>query len=433
MKLKIILNLAFIPSTAIPVLDLSVKGPNDATFINDYLYSGYFALNDLVTSFVATSTCQKTPGKCTEKQYVNARMDGVADFPNGKYIDAGFWANIGFIFGLLMIIAFCLPVANVIVYLVQEKETKMRESMYMMAMRSDVLWLSWIFHFLCLFVPLAILLTIAGSLLFEYSSPEYVFFYFMTFFLASISYCIFISTLFNKARSAAVAGCLLYFAGYIIYIGVNFGTTIERSTVLAASIHPAAAFCFAALSFQNYEDSNIGITSYTWTKRGDTVPVSFQDTLDMLFIDIFIYAVLAWYFSNTFPSEYGTQKPWYFPLLPSYWLSCFSSCTTFFGFSAVHLYDNVNRKSVSDADVEMATLSDVPVEEVSQALKDQVGSKLCIDIQGLVKEFSTATGPKRAVDNLNLTMYSGEITALLGRVLEAGRANLSYAYHFQFV
>jgi len=30
-------------------------------------------------------------------------------------------------------------------------------------------------------------------------------------------------------------------------------------------------------------------------------------------------------------------------------------------------------------------------------------------------------------------MYSGEITALLGRVLEAGRVNLSYIYHFQSV
>jgi ABC-type multidrug transport system ATPase subunit len=33
---------------------------------------------------------------------------------------------------------------------------------------------------------------------------------------------------------------------------------------------------------------------------------------------------------------------------------------------------------------------------------------------GLSKEFSTPTGIKKAVDDLNLTMYSGQITALLG-------------------
>lgn len=394
---------------------MTIKGPDDTTNIHNYLDSGYLALHDIVTSYVATSTCRKTPGKCTSKQFVESKLSGVADFPNHKYINAGFWAQIGFIFGLLMIIAFCLPIANVIVYLVSEKESKMRETMYMMAMRSDVLWLSWIFHFLCLFFPLAILLSIVGMVLFEYSNILLVFFYFITFFLASISYCIFISTLFNKARSAAVAGSLLFFAGYIIYIGVNFGTEIKRSAVIGASIHPAAAFCFAALSFQNYEDANIGITFNTWTKQGDTVPVSFQDTLNMLFVDIFIYAVLAWYFSNTFPSEYGTQKPWYFPLMPSYWFSCCCDLGSYFG--SVQTYDRVNKKSVSDADIEMANLSAIPVEEVSQALKDQVASKQCIEIQGLVKEFSTATGPKRAVDNLNLTMYSGEITALLGTSL----------------
>ena len=407
---SVFMQLDLFPPTDIPVLDLSAKGPKDATYIQDYLNSDYFSLSDVVTSFIATSTCQKTPGKCKSNEAVITRLQGVADFPNGQYINAGFWTNIGFVFGLLMIIAFCLPIANVIVYLVQEKESKMRESMYMMALRSDALWLSWLFHFLCLFVPLSIILTLAGVFLFEYSSGTYVFFYFMTFFLASISYCIFISTLFNKARSAAVVGCLFFFGGYIIYIGVNFGTAIKRSAVLAASIHPAAAFCFAALSFQTYEDANIGITSYTWDKKGDIVPVSFQDILNMLFIDIFIYAVLAWYSSNAFPSEYGTHKPWYFPLLPSYWISFFG-CG---GSLGDNHYRNLNTKSIGDADIEMARLNEVHVEDVSQALKDQVAAKTCIDVQGLVKEFSTATGIKRAVDNLNLTIYSGEITALLG-------------------
>jgi len=69
----------------------------------------------------------------------------------------------------------------------------------------------------------------------------------------------------------------------------------------------------------------------------------------------------------------------------------------------------------SDGDVELApSSSSNTVEEVSQALRDQLAAKTCIDIRGLVKEFTTGTGIKRAVDNLNLTIYSGEITALLG-------------------
>ena len=384
---------------------LAIKSSFETSNNMAYINSGYLALSDFVTTFILTLTCRKS-NTCGPDESIQVNALGVADFPNGKFINAGFWENIGFIFGLLMIIASCLPISNVIIYLVQEKETKMRETMYMMAMRSDALWLSWIFHFLCLFVPLSILLALAGQVLFEYSSFIYVFFYFITFFLASISFCIFISTLFNKSRSAAVVGSLLFFMGYIIYLGVQSEATITRGAVLAASIHPAAAFCFAALAFQQFEDSQIGITSFTWKTQVDLVPFSFQDTLNFLFIDIFIYAFLAWYTSNTFPSEYGTQKPWYFIFLPSYW-------TSVFGFESSSSYSKVH-SSGPDGDIEMATSNAAVVEEVSPVLTEQLAANTCIRIRGLVKEFQTATGVKRAVDNLDLNIFSGEITALLG-------------------
>jgi ATP-binding cassette subfamily A (ABC1) protein 3 len=213
------------PLTSDPNLDISIKSSRGDTNLPGYVDSNTFSLSDYVNSYVATETCQRNPSSsnlkniCGKNETVVARLEGVAKFPNEKYKVAGFWSQIGFIFGLLLIVAFCLPVANMIASLVQEKETKMRETMMMMALRSDALWLSWIFHFICLFLPLAILLTLAGGLLFQYSSGSYVFIYFMTFFLASISYAIFISTMFNKSRSAAVVGCLFYFAGYIIYVG----------------------------------------------------------------------------------------------------------------------------------------------------------------------------------------------------------------------
>ncbi|KAH8098507.1 ATPase [Aureococcus anophagefferens] len=41
----------------------------------------------------------------------------------------------------------------------------------------------------------------------------------------------------------------------------------------------------------------------------------------MLIADMVLYGLLAWYFNQVIPwSEYGTPKPFYFPLLPSYWL-----------------------------------------------------------------------------------------------------------------
>eukprot|EP01035_Chromulina_nebulosa_P041284 gene41284-55839_t len=77
--------------------------------------------------------------------------------------------------------------------------------------------------------------------------------------------------------------------------------------------------------------------------------------LDMLVIDIsFRRSCLVFFLT---PSKYGTHKLWYFPVLPSYWLSCFSSCANYLA-------------------------------------PDPMNS-----------------GPKRAVDNLNLTMFAGHYGA----------------------
>lgn len=55
-------------------------------------------------------------------------------FPNPKDVQDQFWANIGFSFALVIIIGVLYPLANIIKALVQEKESKIREGMMMMAL-----------------------------------------------------------------------------------------------------------------------------------------------------------------------------------------------------------------------------------------------------------------------------------------------------------
>jgi len=47
-----------------------------------------------------------------------------------------------------MIITLLYPFFNIIKSLVLEKETKLREGMMMMSMRSDAMWISWVIDFL---------------------------------------------------------------------------------------------------------------------------------------------------------------------------------------------------------------------------------------------------------------------------------------------
>ena len=54
------------------------------------------------------------------------------------------------------------------------------------------------------------------------------------------------------------------------------------------------------------------------------------------------------------------------------------------------------------------------VEDVPDGLKQQIKDGTCISIRGLNKYFHTTTGRKVAVDNLDLDLYSGQISCLLG-------------------
>lgn len=236
------------PDTSLPVNDISAKSPLDSPYLDAYMQLGIYTLTDVVNSFIATTTVCNATRNCQSSDEVRIRTLGTAAFPNVKTLSQGFWSAVGFVFALLIIISLLFPLSNVIKALVQEKESKLREGMMMMALRGDVLWLSWITHFMLLFVPLSIILTLAGKILFTYSSQEYILIYFLTFFISATSYAVLISNFFSNSRTAAIIGCLVFFMGFFIYVGL-INSKPTRSTIMAACLHPATAFTFGTDAF----------------------------------------------------------------------------------------------------------------------------------------------------------------------------------------
>ena len=177
------------PSTILPDIDIEVKtnqgktsGRNPASYVKQYTFSGSFMVTNAVNSFIASMTC-KSSGLCENNaDNVTLLLDMVADFPNPAETTSEFWTNFMGFFAILMIIVLLYPISNMIKALVTEKESKQREGMLMMAMRQDALWASWIFNFICLLLPLSILLMLIGKGgLFTYSSSGLLFLYFLSY------------------------------------------------------------------------------------------------------------------------------------------------------------------------------------------------------------------------------------------------------------
>jgi len=378
-------------------VDPPTRNGNISPYYRAWIDDGYVALTNEVNTFIATETCVQA-GKCTTLETYEFQLRQSDPFPSAEYATTGFWGALGFVFALDMILVLLYPLSNVISVLVREKEAKLREGMKMMSMKSEVLWVSWWFNFMALFLPLSILLTFVGKKLFEYSDTSMIFLYFFVFFLSATSFSIFVSTFFTNSRTAAIVGSLLFLGGFLSYVGIQT-TNPSRATILLACLHPATAFTFSTLAFAEYEDTSIGVTSFTWDSSA-SYNVTFRDCLMMMLIDCIWLTGLTWYIDKIWPSEYGTQEPWYFILNPFYW-------GKMFGFY-------VRAPSSKSVGGEIGTES-VNVELVSENLRSQFEDHACVDIRNLRKEFMTPQGVmKVAVNGLNLTMYQGQITALLG-------------------
>lgn len=282
-------------------VDTSSAVPEDGStwtsqpYLDAYRSMGMFAVLETVNSFIATETC-RVSNKCTESENVELRVEGTADFPNVLIKEDIFWQALGSSFAILMVLSVLYPVSNVIKTLVAEKESRMREGMMMMSLRLDVIWTGWAILFLSIFIPLSVFLMLVGQFIFVYSDLDLIFLYFISFFLAALAFCVLISIVFSKSKTASIFGSFIFFAGYIIYQSL-VGTGMSRSQLTLACLHPSTAFCFGTLAFAEYEDSKIGVTSNTWDVSQQS-PITFQDCIVMQFVNIAWMLGLAWYLSQ---------------------------------------------------------------------------------------------------------------------------------------
>jgi ABC-type multidrug transport system ATPase subunit len=381
--------------------DSLLKNPNDwpkvcsrcsGQYLQSWYQSGALAVQNLVDSFII-SQAAGAPRKLAAS---------VVNFPSPGYTEAGFWGQAQSFFPIFMLVTILYSVSNVVRSLVTEKEARIREGMRMMALTDSALYASWVFHFATTFTIIAALIVLVGGKLFQHSDKGLVFAFFLLFFFATMAFAFWISTFFSKSKTAAILGIMPYFAGYFLTMALKPAS--GRSVKLLASLHPAAAFALGISAFTEYEDAQQGVTLFTFATSANG-NFAFSDALGMLLVDVFVYAFLFWYFEKVWPNEFGTRLPPYFLCMPSYWNSWLG-----IGRGEVRPL----HEGISNSSGELKQESGPDVERVPDTLAQQIKEGKCICIRDMCKTFSTNTGPKHAVDHLNLTMYSGQITALLG-------------------
>lgn len=136
--------------------------------------------------------------------------------------------------------------------------------------------------------------------------------------------------------------------------------------------------------------------------------ISFLIIVVMMIIDTVLYIVITWYIEGVYPGRYGVAKPWYFPVMRSYWCG-----QRFAHFNGCGKCNGTKHEVLIEEEV-----SCLP--DADNCEDDPKGLPLGIAIQKLSKKFSSCRYfPRKqretlAINDLSVNFYEGQITAFLG-------------------
>eukprot|EP00048_Salpingoeca_helianthica_P013328 m.199069 g.199069 ORF g.199069 m.199069 type:complete len:2327 (-) comp15490_c4_seq4:26-7006(-) len=324
----------------------------------------------------------------------------VKQFPLPPYHADAFAAGISRTLPLLAVLAFIYSVSNIVKSVVYEKEMRLKEAMKMMGLSNWAHWAAWSITSLVQLTVTTILLTIIlvwGKII-TYTDPLLLFIFLEMFIISTVAMSFAISVFFSKARLAAACAGIIYFVMYLPYVFIAIRTdNMTGAQKFLATLSSPAAFGLGCGYIATYE---VNQNKLTWsTMRDGTNPCdnfSFAAALGMLVIDTLLYGFLTWYIEAVFPGEFGVPRPWYFFLQKDYW--CGPS------------------RDPSRRAQETPPLPPSRYCETAPSLPSGLA------IRNLVKVYDddAACNPfrkgkaRRAVDNLNLDAFEGQITGLLG-------------------
>ncbi|DAZ98482.1 TPA: hypothetical protein N0F65_004919 [Lagenidium giganteum] len=354
---------------------------------------------------------------CTDLARLNDKEIGA---PNSTMTT--FYTSGQTVLGMFLLISYIKFVSSTTTTMVIEKETRIREVMKIMGLSDMTLLTSWLLTSAILSTPLAF--AIAAELKYGKVFPgtEYatLVFLFWSLSLSIVGFSYFVTPFFNKSRTASIASVLLWLILFFPFFSVQ---PKPNSTKYWAALSPPTAFGLAVDYLLRQAQLGTGL-AYSIAEA--QAPIEVPTALSMsgfLVLDSIILFALGWYLEQVLPQQYGVRKPWNFIFKKDYW---------FPNSKEMEMETNINTPNpnaspraggsylgssvalLGEGDMVTPPVKEDAIEPVSSALVVQEANGTCLQIRGLRKTFKVEDGEKVAVHHLDLTMYSGQITALLG-------------------
>jgi len=363
-----------------PLIEL--PGPMDEGL--KYLEMGFVTLQlTLDKAFILLSVNNKSG-------LINDYNLAIQSYPYTNYIQASLSGLISeAMIPLFTVLSFLLMCTYTIKRVVEEKDSGVKELMKIMGLKPWMIWTGWILHNFFLYaisITVITLITCFGTsagqttMILNYTNPLLFWILLMTYMIAGVFFCFAISSFFNQPLIALIIGSSVWCVSYLLPQKLlNNSPNILIQTLF--TLFPNYAIALAYTPIFSLETQRKGLqfsTLFITGKGNNNFSVGF--ILLMFVVDCLLYGFIAWYIDLVKPGRFGIAKP--------------------FNFLCKWPKNKTENTVMAPIGISNSRLFEKPPNNY------EVG----ISVQNLHKHF----GNFHAVNGVNLDLYKGQITALLG-------------------
>ncbi|CAH0401461.1 unnamed protein product [Chilo suppressalis] len=283
-----------------------------------------------------------------------------------------------------------LPFLFLMTRLLEERATGIQELMKMMGVQRGPLWMAHVGNALgpgLVFAALTgILLTASTNPLLANTNGFLIFLLLLVYYFTVIGMA-FASSYLTKSTQYAVTLCVLTYVFLWIPAAQITQREIDSPLVVLSGLLPHVPMTWIWTEVGQLEKYGQGLTFATMFTSHSTQSGSAFAALLVMVWQVLFFFLLAWYLDHVYPGQYGQAMPWYFLCQKQYW-----------------------RKNDVTPDEEIEELEECAEQDQRYFEPTPPGQDVGIKIMNVTKVF-----PKqRALHNVSLDVFKGEITVLLG-------------------
>ena len=378
---------------------------------------GYMKYKNGAYSYMMKVVNQYILRKETNKN--NAELNyGISAMMYIDYRDDSFGEFMGYMIGVILVMAYMSPLSLYVYRMVGDKETKIKESMKIMGLEEGQYFLSYFIQYSVINIFTSLINAGLFTCFLDCIPYYYLFVTLLLWSLNVFALIYFFQSFIDKTKIALVLSLVIYFMMYCVSLACMFeGGSMVWKIVL--SLFPQVCLNNGILLFSKFQYHFRTFKDREFLDIYTTFSVGIMFL--MFVVDFFLFLFLGFYLNNVLPHDFGIRKPFYFICTSDFW--CNNRKKNDSKKIGEKLEEDEKEKEKNKDYVVYGSKDDIipddndnlygnsPNFESEEIYKNRTKKDDVLKIRNILKIFGDG---KVAVDGVNLNFYKDEIFALLG-------------------